>query len=648
MGLHKYLVASGLLGMVWMSPTFGLAKPPPAEAFAATQKITDVAISADGNRIAFAYSSDLGETQVRVMDLSTRKAVGVSVGDKKLRDITFEDGGDVLITASDTTQVDTFKDEMFRTFSFDFETSTIRNLLAEGGVLREYNYGVGLVSILPDKPNRVMMVAYDLNNADRVSLNLYEVATNGTQTEIKAFGNPNTYDWMVDRAGNPIARLDYDASRKTTKMFVGAADKQFEEVLSLDDNVTRAIGFRGLTRGGKIVFSQDTGSELGEIHAIDPTTKAITTFLRVEDVELSYVVTDQWSSTVVGVVMGGLEPTTQMISADLQEAQAILENTFPGKIVSIVDFSRDRKSVVARIETTSIPPEYVLLRADGPKLVRLGEAYPRLKDVPMGRLQATSFKSRDGVDIPVYVTLPPGDGDIKNAPTIIFPHGGPQSRDWPRFDYWAQFMATRGYVVIQPQFRGSTGFGRAFSDAGFRQWGKRMQDDVSDAVAWAVKEGLTDPAKVCIVGGSYGGYAALAGATLTPDLYRCVVSVAGVSDLPRLIETEKNNAGRSRAANVNYWTSHIGDNQSELAAASPRRLATAVRAPILLIHGKDDTVVRFEQSVMMANALKAAGKPHKLVELSGEDHWLSRTETRLQMLNELEAFLRTHLGPGVK
>jgi dipeptidyl aminopeptidase/acylaminoacyl peptidase len=338
----------------------------------------------------------------------------------------------------------------------------------------------------------------------------------------------------------------------------------------------------------------------------------------------------------------------QMISPDLQAAQGTLEATFPDKMVSITDTTQDRKKIVARIETPSTPPEYVMLNVDGPKLTRLGEAYPGLKDVPMGRLQATTFKARDGAEIPVYVTLPPGDQDIKNAPTIIFPHGGPESRDEPRFDYWSQFMATRGYVVIQPQFRGSTGFGKAHRLAGYRQWGKRMQDDVSDAVAWAVKEGLSDPKRVCIVGGSYGGYAALAGATLTPDLYRCVVSVAGVADLPRMIEQEKAAAGTARAANVNYWSDHIGaDDRAAMEAASPRRLADQVRAPILLMHGRDDTVVRFEQSTIMANALKAAGKPYKFVELKGEDHWLSRTETRQQMLTELEAFLREHLGPGV-
>jgi dipeptidyl aminopeptidase/acylaminoacyl peptidase len=618
-----------------------------AEAFAAAQSISKVAISADGNRIAFGYTTAIGETQVRVTDLRTKKTTAVSVGTSKLRWIRFEDGGDVLITASQTLRVVLSMDEFFRTFSMDFETGKIRNLLTDEGT-RSYNTGVRLISMLPDSPNRVMMSAYDSTNGHVATLNLYEVATDSKKVYVRAIGTPDTYDWITDRAGKPLARVDHDPKAMTTKLFLASEGKQFKEVLRLEKTPSRGISLIGLSEQGKIVFWKRSKSEFGELISIDLTTGTTAVFLRAEELELETVYTDPWSDVIFGISLGGLEPIDQLISADLQHAQATLEATFPGIIISIESFTRDRRKIVARIETPSTPPEYFLLNLDGLRADRLGEAYPGLKDIPMGRLQATTFKARDGAAIPVYVILPPGNQDIKNAPTVIFPHGGPESRDEPRFDYWAQFMATRGYVVIQPQFRGSTGFGQAHADAGRRQWGKRMQDDVSDAVSWAVEKGISDPKRVCIVGASYGGYAALAGATLTPDLYRCVVSVAGVSDLPKMIVQEKSDAGASKSSSVNYWVGHIGaDDRDAMERASPRRLADQVRAPILLIHGRDDTVVRYEQSTMMANALKAAGKPYKLVELRGEDHWLSRTETRQKMLTELEAFLKEHLGPGV-
>jgi dipeptidyl aminopeptidase/acylaminoacyl peptidase len=642
-------LVAGSIYLALALPTLGWAKAPPAsaEAFAAAPVISRVAISADGNRIAFGYTTATGESQVRVLDVPTNKTIGVEVGTNKLRSIQFEDGGDVLITASDTLRIFASKTEFYRTYSVDFETGRIRNLLTSDDNVRMYNSGVYLISTLPDTPNRVMMATYDETNSNFFALNLFEVATDGKQVFTRALGAEHTYDWITDRAGKPLARVDHDPKAMTTKLFLADDAKKFREVLRLDDTPSRAISLIGLSKQGKIILSKRNKSEFGELLSMDPITGATATYLRADGLELENVFKDPWSEIIYGVSLGGLEPIDQMISPDLQEAQATLEATFPGKIITIISFTRDRKKIVARMETSRTPPEYILLNLDGPKINRLGEAYPGLKNVPMGRLQATTFKSRDGAEIPVYVTLPPGDRDIKNAPTIIFPHGGPEARDEPRFDYWTQFMATRGYVVIQPQFRGSTGFGQAHADAGRRQWGKRMQDDVSDSVAWAVKQGLSDPNRVCIVGGSYGGYAALAGATMTPDLYKCVVAVAGVSDLPRMISQEKDDAGASKSSSVNYWVEHMGaDDRDAIEAASPRRLVNNVKAPILLMHGRDDTVVRFEQSASMASALKSAGKNVKLVELRGEDHWLSKTATRQQMLTELEAFLLEHLGPG--
>lgn len=652
MGKNWFLsLVTGFICIMLGAPNLVSAKTPPAsaEAFAAAPVISRVAISADGNRIAFGYTTATGESQVRILDIPTNKTIGVEVGSNKLRSIQFEDGGDVLITASDTLRLFASKTEVFRTNSVDFETGRIRNLLTSDDTVRMYNSGVYLISTLPDTPNRVMMATYDENNSNSIALNLFEVATDGKQVFTRALGTEHTYGWITDRAGKPLARVDHDPKAMTTKLFLADDAKKFREVLRLDDTPSRAISLLGLSKQGKIVLSKRDKSEFGELLAMDPVTGTTATYLRADGVELENVFKDPWSEVIYGVSVGGLEPVDQMISPDLQEAQATLEATFPGKIISITSFTRDRKKIVARMETSSTPPEYVLLNLDGLKIYRLGDAYPGLKNVPMGRLQATSFKSRDGAEIPVYVTLPPGDQDIKNAPTIIFPHGGPEARDEPRFDYWTQFMATRGYVVIQPQFRGSTGFGLAHTNAGRRQWGKRMQDDVSDSVTWAVKQGLSDAKRICIVGASYGGYAALAGATMTPELYKCVVSVAGVSDLPRAIMQTKNDAGASKSSTVNYWVEHIGaDDREAMEAASPRLLADNVRAPILLMHGRDDTVVRFEQSLWMASALKSAGKSVKLVELRGEDHWLSKTDTRQQMLTELEAFLLEHLGPGVK
>ena len=230
---------------------------------------------------------------------------------------------------------------------------------------------------------------------------------------------------------------------------------------------------------------------------------------------------------------------------------------------------------------------------------------------------------------------------------IVFPHGGPEARDRYGYDPLAQFMAARGYVVVQPNFRGSAGFGRAYSSAGYGQWGKRMQDDVTDVVHHMIEAGVADPHRVCIVGASYGGYAALAGLAFTPDLYRCGVSMSGVSDLDESVRSESGSNGHA-GLSYQYWAMSIGQpgrDSVAIDAVSPRRHANQMTAPLLLIHGEDDTNVPIHQSELMQQALAAVGRPPRFVRIPGEDHsfygW-SR-EHRLTLYNELGAFLAQNL-----
>ena len=236
----------------------------------------------------------------------------------------------------------------------------------------------------------------------------------------------------------------------------------------------------------------------------------------------------------------------------------------------------------------------------------------------------------------------------QGLPLIVLAHGGPAARDVLGFDWWAQAIASRGYAVLQPNFRGSTGYGRDFLEAGYGEWVRKMQPDLSDGVRWLAGQGVIDPARVCIVGASYGGYAALAGPTLDRGVYRCAVSVNGVSDLRRMVDREARMRAEDENAAVRYWNRFMGAERlgdRSLDERSPFRLAEQADAPILLIHGRDDTVVPVEQSRLMAQALRRAGKPVELVELDGEEHWLSRSSTRLQMLTALMAFLLEHNPP---
>ena len=257
----------------------------------------------------------------------------------------------------------------------------------------------------------------------------------------------------------------------------------------------------------------------------------------------------------------------------------------------------------------------------------------------VGPISTINYTAQDGTDIEAILTLPP-DREAKNLPLIMLPHGGPHSHNIATFDWWAQAFASRGYAVLQPNFRGSTNRDAAFEHAGYGEWGRKMQTDLSDGIAHLAQSGMVDPKRACIVGASYGGYAALAGVTVQNGVYRCAVAVAGVSDLRMMYEREMNERGRGRLLKKNL-REELGD-LDRVGDVSPRRLADKADAPILLIHGRDDTVVDFKQSTVMADALKDAGKPFEMIELVGEDHHLSNGKTRQQMLQSAVAFVQRH------
>ncbi len=223
---------------------------------------------------------------------------------------------------------------------------------------------------------------------------------------------------------------------------------------------------------------------------------------------------------------------------------------------------------------------------------------------------------------------------------IVLPHGGPRAYDRPQFYWWAQAFASRGFAVFQPNFRGSTNRDQHFMHAGDGEWGRKMQTDMSDGLQALAAQGIVDSHRACIVGASYGGYAALAGVTLQHGIYRCAVSVSGIGDVSQMYQTDYLEGGSEQVVKQ-ALLEQLGP-RSGLDEVSPIRFASHADAPILLIHGRDDTVVRFDQSQKMADALKHAGKPVEFVELKGEDHWLSRSDTRQQMLESAVAFVEKY------
>ena len=251
------------------------------------------------------------------------------------------------------------------------------------------------------------------------------------------------------------------------------------------------------------------------------------------------------------------------------------------------------------------------------------------------------YAARDGLPIPGYLTLPPGR-EAKGLPLVVMPHGGPHARDAWDFHPWVQFFANRGYAVLQPNFRGSTGYGKAFIERGYGQWGRAMQDDVDDGVDWLVKSGRVDPKRVCVVGASYGGYAALWGAIRNPERYRCAISVAGVTDLRGMLRHDR----RSFSAPRYYreWEVKVrGTEKIDFDAVSPLAQAARLKIPVLIAHGDKDDNVPPDQGRRMVEALKRAGHPAlESVFYPAEGHSFEQRGTKEDLFRRMEGFLAKH------
>jgi dienelactone hydrolase len=310
------------------------------------------------------------------------------------------------------------------------------------------------------------------------------------------------------------------------------------------------------------------------------------------------------------------------------------------------DVSLNRDVWLILADGPTIPQTAYVYDLNAAQLTLIASAYPQLSRNQLAPTEVVSYAARDGTELWGYLTAPRGRTGA--LPLVVLPHGGPEARDSFGFDFMAQYLATRGYAVFQPNFRGSEGSGRSFAAAGHRQWGLRMQDDITDGVRHLIQSGAVDPQRVCIVGASYGGYAALAGGSLTPELYRCVVSIAGVADLIQVLNEERQGQGRNSAGYA-YWLDVIGDPdryRDALVAASPARQAGNFRAPVLLIHGRADGIVRVEQSETMRDALQRAGKPVRYLDFEDEGHFWSNWEpaNRQRLLEEVGGFVAEHLG----
>ncbi len=445
-------------------------------------------------------------------------------------------------------------------------------------------------------------------------------------------------NWYADKNGQVRVGIGYSDDTGISKVYYRDSNKhQFK----IRDRVDTKYGASPLvpfdfSDDGKSAKAFSTDDGYSSVYNID-----LESFEKTEKLhEVKGYDLDGWFEDPATGAMAGYSYTDDKyrsiwLDPEFADMQAKIEQSVPGRSASITSISRDKSRMIIKTGGADRAGAFYLFDLDVATMYPIGAVNKSMGNKAMHPVKTVRIKARDGLVIPTVMTQPKGS-EPKNLPVIIMPHGGPAARDSESWDWWAQFLADRGYLVLQPNFRGSTGFGTAHKNAGDGEWGLKMQDDLNDTLAWAAAEGLADPNRACMVGGSYGGYAALRAAQRDGKLYRCAVSFAGVGNLASLVRYDAwAFYGKSYKRN---WRKLVPDFDS----VSPLKHVEEFSSPVLLVHGKKDLRVPYEQSSRIYSALKSAGKSVEMVTQPLGDHHFTRQEDRLTFLQALEAFLIKH------
>jgi len=520
-----------------------------------------------------------------------------------------------------------------RLVSVNIDGSDVRVLLQNQLKNKRTQYQDDIVDWLPEDPRHVLVEIPSDKGSGVSSLNIYTGRNNVIERE-----REGTREWISD--GHGMVRLRKYLSAQKRKWYFRLADSEQWSVLhesrmdDIDDDYY-PIGF-GQNRNALLVYKSHNGhlalmsEDLEKKHE--------------EQVVFSHSAVDIRSTMMLGkfqrlVAVGYATDKPHMQYFD-KNVEAIIERisqVFPDKLVSVIDESWDKKFYLVLIGSDRDPGSYYRFDLQGKRLEEIFPRRPELEGRELAVMKPISYRARDNVEIPGYLTLPV-NADNKALPTVIMPHGGPESRDVWDFDWLSQYMAAKGYAVLQANFRGSGGYGEAWAgEGGFRQW-HRAVNDINDGAAWLINEGIADSERICIVGWSYGGYAALLSNIEAPDLYQCTVSIAGVTDPWTLIKDSRYFLNRKAV------TEFVGTEDETINQGSPLRRVKEFQGPVMLFHGDRDINVDVRHSKIMHKALKKAGKNSEMVIYKNTAHSIWRDGYRIDLLSKIGRFLDSSIG----
>jgi dipeptidyl aminopeptidase/acylaminoacyl peptidase len=637
-------------GALFAAPSIAQTHPA-AEIFGQLPSVSEPSLSPDGMHLATIQSYQ-GRPVALIYDLSvplgSKPPVVIPYTDGFICDVNWANNQRLLITITMNEAV--LGDNVntwARTVSIDAEGKD-PVVLFRDSASKDFNYSASAIADYDlDDADHVFMPLWFVDTFDGTArYSVYKVDVNTGHSNLDVHGGSKTQAFYMDGHGNVVARVDQETSPLVDHLLIYKND-DWNDVEQFSAAGGKSAGIQGVTLDGTALVQLASSDKIGTtgLLARKLSDNSVSELFFDPKYDVEAALTDPWTLRIIGVAFTADLTEYRYFDPELEALQEGLEAAFPGNSVHAVTWDQSRQKVIVAVDGSRQPRAYYMVDRSTHKARRITATYRELSESDLGDVKLYPYKARDGLDIPAYLTLPPGKLP-KNLPVVIMPHGGPMARDQLGFDWMAQFLANRGYAVLQPNFRGSSGYGVKFLEAGYGQWGLKMQDDITDGVQRLIADGIADPKRICIVGASYGGYAALAGAAFTPDLYACAASWAGVSDLGEFLSTRSEDYGRDSAM-ISSWTRFIGDRYSDsakLEAASPAYNAARIKCPILLMHGVADSTVRINQSEIMQRALERAGKHVEFIKFDKETHYMQTADTRIRVLKELEKFLKANIG----
>ena len=608
----------------------------PVEAFAADAEVGQAALSPDGTRIA-AVSSAKGSDLIFVIDPEAPEKVlrRITIGKTSLEELSWAGKDRVILKLSSDAAFLGLLNQTVLLVVVDINTGSVRQLTEKDKTFLASE----VLFVAPD--GKYALIAGRKAGDRGMSVKNFNLAT-GESTMVQP-PISDVWSWFVDGQGIVRGGLAHGDYRWTIYYRTKAAEPLTKFTNKFDDrheDIFESVYFSPIG-GESVVVSNHVTGRFAAYRLNLETVEPGTLIFENPQGDIESIVRDGATGKVVGIRYHDERWRTHWIDPQLARAQAKIDGALKGSENRIVDYSRDRGRMLVRSARPDDPGVYFLFDRQKGELKTIFAQIPAIPETSLSPTRFVRYQARDGLMIPAFLTLPK-DRPGKNLPLVVMPHGGPFARDTWEYDPMVQLLANRGYAVLQPQFRGTTGFGRDFVERGYGQWGRKMQDDLDDGFDWLVSQGTADPKRVCIFGGSYGGYAAIWGAIRNPERYRCAISWAGVTDLRMMLKHDRTLFVARRY--YRDWRERVtGINGKEnLDQLSPVKQARRLRVPLLVGHGRKDSNVPVAQAEELAKALGKSGiaVDTSYYPESGHNFW--NTADFTDWLKKVEAFLARH------